>query len=171
MNDEILSGTIINNAVYTYENLPQVYKDCIDIDLPNFEIFDENDYEINGQKGRPQEFVHYYLSQLSGNTQPIFNDENEIPIPQKVYELYDIESRTNFNHIGYGFSAVYPFGGSGIYNYGYCGVVIGRLISGDFLCAGYDVNPYFAPKREICYFALYGQNADSINKFVFFPPL
>lgn len=169
MNDEQLSGTIVNNAVFNYDELPEVYKESIIIELPNFEI-DNFEFEEKGQKGRAQEFVYHYLKQISGNEQPYLDENNEIPIPQNLYKLYDIDTRTNFNCIGYGFSAVYPFGGSGIYNYGYCGVVIGRMLSGDFICCGYDVNPYFSPNREICYFAVRGQDADSINKFVFFPP-
>lgn len=164
-----LSGTIVNNAVFKYEDLPQVYKDCISIDLPNFVIEDGNMYEVKGQKGRPQEFVNYYLKQLTGNDQPITDDNGDIPIPQEVYKMYDIETRTNFCRLGYAYSSVYPFGGSGNYNFGYCGVVIGLLRDGGFLCVGYDVNPYFAPNREIGYFAVHGQDGDTINKFVFFP--
>lgn len=169
MND-YLSGTIVNNAVYNYDELPEVYKESIKLDLPNFIIGDNNEYENDGKKGRPQEFVKYYLEQLSGNEQPIFNDDGVIPKPKKIYEMYDKDTLTNFNCIGYGFSAVYPFGGAGLYNYGYCGVVIGRLLTGDFLVAGYDCNPIYAPSREVCYFAVYGQDGDSIDKFVFFPP-
>lgn len=163
------SGKLVNESIFTIETLPIYYKENIIQEMPNFSIPTNNIFSQNGKKGCANEFVYYYLKQLSGNEQPILNENGEIPKPKDLYKLYNEVS--NFPNVGNGFSVVSPFGGANLYNYGFCGVVIAQLQDGSFLACGYDMKPFYAPSREIIFFNINGLDIESIDKFKFFEPL
>lgn len=169
--DGFQSGILINDAVFKLEETPPIYLDLIELDLPNFTIPLNNGFELLGKKGCANEFVYYYMKQLTGNEQPYLNDSGTIPFPKDLYKLYPEETITNYPNVGYGFSVVAPFGGANLYGYGSCGVVLSILRDGSYLCAGFDMRPYYAPKRQITIYAISGTDIESIDKFKFFPPL
>lgn len=170
-NDEYQSGDIVNNAVFKLEEIPPFYEQFIELDLPNFNILQNNFFEQRGKKGCANEFVYYYLTQLTGNPQPLEDGSGKIPFPKDLYKLYDESTVTNYPNVGYGYSVVAPFGGTNLYGYGSCGVVLSILRDGSFLCASYDTKPYHAPSRQVCIFNISGTDIESIDKFKFFKPI
>lgn len=167
-NDKYQSGDLVNDAVFKMEEIPPYYENLIDIPLPAFTIPNNNYYEQQGKKGCGNEFVYYYLKQLTGNPQPIELD-GKIPFPKDIYKMYD--NVTDYPNVGYGYSVVAPFGGANLYGYGSCGVVLSILRDGSFLCAGYDMKPFHAPTRQVCIFNISGTDIESIDKFKFFKPV
>lgn len=168
------NGDIVG-GVFLWENLPDIYKDVIKIDLPNKITGNDNWFCKHGAKGTQNEFVYYYLTQLENNEQPKSDETGENPKPQDLYKIYyNSPNKCRITHkptIGYGFSSKYNFGNATMKMVGNSGVVIGVFSDGGFLCASFNQKPYLATSRDICYFKLDGVDKDAKDNLLFFSPI
>lgn len=153
---------------WTYETLPQKYKDAIDVPLFDTKYLAGSPFVNTGDKGQCTELTWAYMHQLWGKTQPAW--DNQVTNGQRVWEVYKAKGAktTHSPTVKYGFSSKPPYLEASLVGVGHTGVVVAVFDDGSFLTANYNVSPYWAPSRVVEYALIDGVPENAGSNIVFF---
>lgn len=163
------SGRVIGGN-WTYSQLPQKYKDAIDVPLfkPSYLNNSGNTFPRFGNTGQCTELTQCYMTQLHGKVQPA--DDGQVTNGQRVWVVYRNRGArvTHRPTVGYGFSSKPPYLQASLPGVGHTGVVVAVFKDGSFLVANYNVPPYWAPSRVVEYTLIDGVPENAGDNIMFF---
>lgn len=161
------NGSVIGGN-WTYDELPQKYKDSIKIPLFKGTHLGQSPFMNTGDTGQCTELTWAYMWELWGKEQPAW--DNQITNGQRVWYVYkNLGAKTTHSPtVGYGFSSKPPYLQASLYGVGHTGVVVAVYDDGSFLVANYNVPPLLAPSRQLYYTLINGVPENAGDNIVFF---
>lgn len=153
---------------WTYSNLPQKYKDAIEVPKFDPKYLAGSPFVNTGDTGQCTELTWAYMHQIWGKRQPAW--DNQVTNGQRVWVVYRNQGArvTHRPTVGYGFSSKPNYLQAMLPGVGHTGVVVAVFKDGSFLTANYNVPPYWAPSRVVEYALIDGVPENAGDNIMFF---